>query len=104
MTRCLPVLLVALTFLTTSDLLGAAAAPIPVTSELLIESQQGNQFQFQVELAVTPQEMALGLMFRESLAPDAGMLFVIDPVQPVGFWMKNTLVPLDILFIGADQG
>ena len=104
MTRGLFVLLVALTFLATSDLLGAAAAPIPVTSELLIDTQQGDQLLFQVELAVTPQEQALGLMFRESLAPDAGMLFVIDPVQPVAVWMKNTLVPLDILFIGADQG
>jgi uncharacterized protein len=42
------------------------------------------------------------MMFRTSLAPDRGMLFPYSPPQPVGFWMKNTLIPLDMVFIRAD--
>lgn len=57
------------------------------------------QITFNVELAISPQERARGLMFRESLPQRAGMLFVFDPPQPVVFWMKNTLIPLDIIFL-----
>lgn len=57
---------------------------------------------FVVELADTAQERAKGLMFREELAPDAGMLFIYDSPQTVAFWMKNTLIPLDMIFVGAD--
>ena len=57
---------------------------------------------FTVEVARTPQEQAAGLMHRQSLAPDRGMLFPYDPPQPASFWMKNTLIPLDIIFIRAD--
>ena len=53
---------------------------------------------FNVELAVTPKERAKGLMFRAELPARSGMLFVFDPPQPVVFWMKNTLIPLDIIF------
>ncbi|WP_254442616.1 DUF192 domain-containing protein [Ruegeria arenilitoris] len=56
------------------------------------------QVRFDVELAKTPQERSQGLMFRESLPNRAGMLFVFDPPQPVAFWMKNTLIPLDMIF------
>lgn len=58
---------------------------------------------FVVEVARTPQEQARGLMFRQSLAPDRGMLFPYDPPQPASFWMKDTLIPLDIIFIGPDR-
>ncbi|MBA3512692.1 DUF192 domain-containing protein [Sphingomonas sp.] len=57
---------------------------------------------FTVEVARSPQEQANGLMHRQSLAPDRGMLFPYDPPQPASFWMKNTLIPLDIIFIRAD--
>jgi uncharacterized protein len=57
---------------------------------------------FRVELAVTPQEHERGLMYREHLDPDAGMLFISDSPRRQVFWMKNTLIPLDMIFIGAD--
>lgn len=57
---------------------------------------------FTVELARTEAEQARGLMFRTELAPDRGMLFPYSPPQPVAFWMKDTLIPLDMIFIRAD--
>ena len=57
----------------------------------------------QAELADTPQKRAQGLMFRERLAPDAGMLFRFEDAGEWSFWMKNTKVALDILWIGPDK-
>ncbi|MEM0923387.1 MAG: DUF192 domain-containing protein [Pseudomonadota bacterium] len=54
---------------------------------------------FDVELAITPEEQARGLMFRPSLAREAGMLFLMDPPRPAHFWMRNTMISLDLLFI-----
>lgn len=66
-----------------------------------IETAQG-PVQFTVEIADTEAERARGLMFRNSLADDRGMLFDFDPPEPVSFWMRNTIVSLDIIFIGTD--
>ena len=68
---------------------------------LTISSANG-EHRFTVEVARTPEEHAAGLMFRKQLAPDAGMIFPYDPPQDVAFWMKNTLIPLDMLFIRPD--
>lgn len=57
---------------------------------------------FAVEIAATPAQQQRGLMFRKALAPDRGMLFTYDRPQPAAFWMKNTLIPLDILYIAAN--
>jgi uncharacterized membrane protein (UPF0127 family) len=70
-------------------------------SPLAIETGHG-RFEFQVELAVTPADPAQGLMFRESLADDRGMLFDFGRATPVAMWMRNTYIPLDIIFIRAD--
>ena len=57
---------------------------------------------FHVELALTGEEQNRGLMFRKTMATDAGMLFVFDRQSVHTFWMKNTLIPLDIIFIRSD--
>jgi hypothetical protein len=57
---------------------------------------------FVVEVARTAEQQERGLMFRRTLAPDRGMIFPYDPPQEVAFWMKNTLIPLDIVYIRAD--
>lgn len=60
---------------------------------------ENGRHDFKVEVADDAQERQLGLMYRETLAEDAGMLFDFQEVQPVSMWMKNTLIPLDIAFI-----
>ena len=71
-----------------------------VCAEDIIEIRQnGVQAQFNIELAVTPAEQAQGLMYRESMPSFDGMLFVYPSPRAVTFWMKNTLIPLDMLFI-----
>lgn len=52
-----------------------------------------------LEVAQTPEQQAIGLMFRKTLAADQGMLFPVSPPRYVSFWMKNTLIPLDMIFV-----
>lgn len=75
---------------------GAAAA---ATSELTLVTQAGKRFSFQVEIADTDAEKRQGLMFRDKLEERRGMLFLYRPSRDVAIWMKNTLLPLDIIFI-----
>jgi len=69
-------------------------------SELTIISATGRH-RFQIEVAETPAQMVQGLMFRRSLAPDAGMLFDYKHPTTATMWMHNTLIPLDMLFVDA---
>ncbi|WP_420144232.1 DUF192 domain-containing protein [Sphingobium sp.] len=57
---------------------------------------------FDVEVAATLQEQEKGLMFRKELADDGGMIFPMEPPRTASFWMKDTLIPLDMLFIHTD--
>ena len=68
---------------------------------LTIQSATGLH-RFTVEVVRTPEEQARGLMYRRSLAGERGMVFPYDPPREVAFWMKNTYIPLDIIFIRAD--
>ena len=81
---------------------GAAAASISFEESPLTIAAADDRFEFQVELAVTPAERSQGLMFRESLADDHGMLFDFGSAKPVSMWMRNTYIPLDIIFIRAN--
>ena len=70
------------------------------TSEpLSIASSKGQIHKFIVELAVTPPQLELGLMYRDSMPADHGMLFDFGTPRPVMMWMKNTELPLDMLFL-----
>jgi hypothetical protein len=69
---------------------------------LTIHSANGDH-RFTVEVAATPEQQERGLMFRKSLAGNRGMIFPYEPAQQVAFWMKNTLIPLDMVFIRADS-
>jgi uncharacterized membrane protein (UPF0127 family) len=70
------------------------------TAPLTIESA-GGRHNFAVEVATTPAQMEQGLMFRRSLAPDSGMIFDFKTPSMATMWMKNTLIPLDMLFVDA---
>ncbi|HLI11926.1 MAG TPA: DUF192 domain-containing protein [Alphaproteobacteria bacterium] len=74
------------------------AASLP-TAPLAIETSDGKAHHFTVEVANTPEARERGLMYRKSLAADAGMLFDFREPTPIAMWMKNTLIPLDMLFI-----
>jgi uncharacterized membrane protein (UPF0127 family) len=98
----------------------AACTPQAAPSEASANQEQGGQAQsgleqvpltitsangvhrFTVDVARTSEQQRVGLMFVKSLAPDRGMIFPYDPPQPVAFWMKNTLIPLDMVFIRSD--
>lgn len=70
-------------------------------SEAVVLTRQG-PVRFEVELATTPKQREQGLQHRPQLRAYEGMLFVFDEVAPVYMWMKNTLIPLDMIFLAAD--
>jgi len=79
--------------------LPVAAEPADTTAELVTAS---GRHRFTVEIADTVAARSRGLMFRDSMAPDHGMLFDFGTDQDVAFWMKNTILSLDMVFIRGD--
>jgi hypothetical protein len=84
----------------TGPLQAQSGAPASfATDSLSIETADGGAHAFEVEIAETPDQRAQGLMFRRQMAADAGMLFLFGRAEERAMWMKNTLIPLDMLFI-----
>jgi uncharacterized membrane protein (UPF0127 family) len=82
-------------------LFAQASAFATGTGTLVLKTETGDH-NFTIEVATTREEQALGLMFRRSLPENAGMLFIYQQPQPAAMWMKNTLIPLDMVFIAPD--
>jgi uncharacterized membrane protein (UPF0127 family) len=89
-------------------LLALILAAMPVSAfadcsagQVDIRLANGGMVRFSVELAADPASRAQGLMFREAMAKSAGMLFLYEQPQRAVFWMKNTLIPLDMIFADA---
>jgi uncharacterized protein len=73
----------------------------PAVEPLTVETSAGAKHVFNVEIVKDDKARDRGLMFRQSLPDDGGMLFDYDPPQSIAFWMKNTYISLDIVFIDA---
>jgi uncharacterized protein len=80
---------------------GGGTAPSVPTGKVVLEGTSGAST-VTVEVVKSPGLVQKGLMYRKFMAPDAGMVFLMDEVDDHYFWMKNTLIPLDIMFITAD--
>jgi uncharacterized protein len=90
---------------------GAAVTPASPTHDatatttmpkVYLSTPQG-ELAVEVEIVATPAKIERGMMFREHLPPDRGMLFLMPEERPWSFWMRNTLIPLDIIFITKDM-
>jgi uncharacterized membrane protein (UPF0127 family) len=75
---------------------GLAVVPLTVSTANGVHT-------FRVEVAATPADQNRGLMFRQVMGANEGMIFPMDPPRRAAFWMKNTVIPLDIIFLGPDR-
>jgi uncharacterized protein len=71
--------------------------------KITILTDPGRQVSFQVEVADTPSKRAMGLQYRKELGQDRGMIFLFPAESPQSFWMKNTPIPLDMIFINRER-
>jgi uncharacterized protein len=83
-------------------LISAATFAANLPRDVLLVETGSSQYRFEVEIADDAAERAEGLMYRQTLADNAGMLFLYPKPQPVDFWMKNTPLSLDIVFVRPD--
>jgi uncharacterized membrane protein (UPF0127 family) len=81
----------------------AAATSCRGQPRVFIATPGGGEAVFQVEVADTPAKRELGLQYRTELAADRGMIFLFPAPSVLSFWMKNTPIPLDMIFIGSDR-
>lgn len=81
---------------------GASSAPASPMPKVTLSTPQGD-VNVSVEVVATAAKIERGLMYREHLPPDQGMLFLMPDEQVWPFWMRNTLIPLDMIFIGRDM-
>jgi uncharacterized protein len=86
-------------FFVLSPLQASTLESFPIDT-LTIKSKDAAH-QFTVEVAKTSRQQSQGLMYRRKMAADAGMVFIYSSAKPISMWMKNTLIPLDMVFIGA---
>lgn len=80
------------------SVLGLVACTSGSKANLSLRGPDGQSVQLAAEIADEPEERSRGLMYRQELAEDEGMIFLFDKPAPLVFWMKNTLIPLDIVF------
>jgi uncharacterized protein len=85
-------------FAVLTDLIACEAQP-----QVSISTDTGHEIAFRVEIADTPAKREMGLQYRRELAENRGMIFLFATEELHSFWMKNTPIPLDMIFIGADQ-
>ncbi len=81
---------------------GCSGEPEPKPTTPLVIKTSGGDVRFMVEVANTPEDLKTGLMHRTNLGFNSGMIFNIYPVRPTAMWMKNTKIPLDMLFVAPD--
>jgi uncharacterized membrane protein (UPF0127 family) len=81
---------------------GYADQHVTFTKESIAVQTGGEKHIFHTEIATTEIQLQTGLMFRKNIDEDSAMLFIFDNMPLVNMWMKNTLIPLDMLFIGPD--
>jgi len=81
---------------------GCTSDPITTSQSILTIRTESGKVNINVEISDTGQKIQQGLMYRESLDEDSGMLFIFQNEKPVSFWMKNTKIPLDMMFVSAD--
>ncbi|MBO6503940.1 MAG: DUF192 domain-containing protein [Kordiimonadaceae bacterium] len=69
------------------------------TEDVVVRTNAGGEFTFTTEMAMTPEQQSMGMMFRTEMGEFEGMLFVFPVTRRASFWMRNTLVPLDMIFV-----
>lgn len=99
--RRLRALIVAFLFLPWAAVHAQEAMILPVDPNPLVIDSGGKQISFSIEVADDSAKRSRGLMFRKEMDADRGMLFVFQMQQPLAFWMKNTILPLDLVFIDS---